>query len=479
MIQRYAYSLKGTSVFPMGIAFPKNETELIELVQYANQEKIAIYPLCKGKNWGYGSAQGTKAQQLIVDLSLLNQVLALDEELGYVTIQPGVTQDQLAHYLNQQQSRLQLDVTGAPKDTSLMGNFLERGFGHTNYGHRYESIINLKVLLPNGKIIKTGFGAFKNTTATNVFPQGIGPCLEGLFSQSNLGIVLEMTFALQPRPKYFCMFGLFCYHEDDLYALADVVRELRLQNIVNSAMHIANQARAVGKNTNPKLGHWIVTGSLSSASKAISNSKKKALKKLLKNRLQRHKLVCFTDKSIQRLEWFNQYIKHTPIIEGIRTTLALQKGIPTNQPTQTLLDHKHQEIPQFAQDFKANFLWLNAVCNAQSTSIKQLKGLVKQLFELYGYPLRVTFTSISPRSLIMIADIQYDNTPKAFEQAQAFYQTCQSTLINNGFYPYRSGSGNYKSYAHYLDKNHLELLQNLKTVVDPNRILAPDKYNIH
>lgn len=477
-LQAYSFSLKGTTVTPMGVVYPKSELEIKEIVAFAREASIALYPICKGKNWGYGSAQGTTEKQLVLDLSKMSAITNLDNTLGYVSIQPGVTQEQLAIYLEEQNSRLQLDVTGAPKDTSLIGNFLERGFGHTDYGNRYNSIINLKVLLPSGKIIQTGFGAFEQYNNTpNIFRQGIGPCLEGLFSQSNLGIVLEMTFKLQPRPEHFCMFGLFCHHEDDLPILVDTLRELRLSGILNSAVHIANQARAVGDQKNPNMGEWILTGSIS-GNKAISKAHKKALKRAFKGKLKQYKLVFFTDKRIQLLEWIHKNIKKISLIDGIRTTRDLQKGIPTNQPTHTLFSNQNNKLPQFAQDFDANFLWINATCNAKGTDIAALKKLVKDFFELYNHEFRVTFTSITPRSFIMIADIKYARTPQAIAEAKAFYQACTAMLIRKGFYPYRSGSGTYSSYQQHLHKPYQSLLNTLKNSLDPTGIIAPHKYNM-
>ena len=438
---------------------------------------LSVYPICKGKNWGYGSAQGSQINQLILDLSNMNQITKYEESLAYVSIQPGVTQVQLADYLQARNSDLQMDVTGAPKDTSLMGNYLERGFGHTYSGNRYQSILNMKALLPSGKIIQTGFGAFENFEKHhNIFRAGIGPCLEGLFSQSNLGIVIEMTTALQPRPKHFCMFGLFCKEEKDLAPLVDTLRELRLHGILNSTVRIANQARAMGETTSTNLGAWILTGAIS-GDLSLVKAKKKLLKATFKDRLKAHKLLFFTDKKIQYLEWINRYVKKIPIMDGIRAIRDLQQGIPTNQPTLTLFQEK-EEVPNFAQDFESNFLRINATCNALGKDVERLKKITSDFFEHAGYSFRVTFTSITPRSLIMIADIQYDKTPIAIEAAKTFYQRCLDHLIQEGFYPYRSGSGGYHCYAKYLDQNHYQLLQRLKHSLDQNNIIAPQKYNL-
>lgn len=480
LLASYARSLKGTDCPPLGICKPQNIKELQDILAFAREEQLAIYPICTGKNWGYGSAQASTKGQLIIDLSEMNQILEVNDKLAYARIQPAVTQAQLSDYLLKHNSRLQLDVTGAPKDTSLMGNFLERGFGHTDYGNRAEHIIELKVLLASGELISTGFSAFstEQENTSFLYKNGIGPNLVGLFAQSNLGIVVEMTFELKVRPAHFCMFGLFCQNEEDLAKIVDCLREARLAGIVNSAVHIANQARAVGDAKQKSLGHWIVTAAIS-AEKPIVMARKRVLKQLLKKQLKTaYKLVFFNDRKIRLLEWLHKYIRPLPIIEGIRTTRDLQKGFPTNQPTQILLTNSAQKLPEHAEEFDAYFLWINAVCNADGKEVQRLKTLVKNFVEAAGQEFRVTFTAISPRSLIMISDIKYQKTAAEVKKAEQFYQDCMQMLIKEGFLPYRSGSNSYKTYAPFLKKPQLKLLKNLKTTLDPSRVIAPEKYNM-
>jgi 4-cresol dehydrogenase (hydroxylating) len=67
----------------------------------------------------------------------MNRIIEVDDELAYAVIEPGVTQGQLAAHLAQRDVRLWVDCTGAGPDTSIVGNVLERGFGHSPYGNRF------------------------------------------------------------------------------------------------------------------------------------------------------------------------------------------------------------------------------------------------------------------------------------------------------------------------------------------------------
>lgn len=478
-LDNYAGSLTGSTVYPRCVVFPDSIDDLRKLITWARDTNAELYPICKGKNWGYGSAQGTKPNQVIVELSRMDNIVEVNEKLGYVTVQPGVTQGQLSAHLEQVGSRLQMDVTAGPVTSSVLANFLERGFGHTDYGNRYNSIISLKVLLPNGEVVKTGFGAFQQKNHdVNIFRQGIGPCLDGLFLQSNLGIVLEMTLELMPKPDHFCMFALAAKNESDLGDIVETMRELRLKGVVNSAVHITNKSRASGNEKENITGAWSLTGSVSSASKGVTKERKKVLKKAFGKRLSGFKLHFVTDAFLRRLYWVDKNLKKLPFLNQFQFVVGLQKGIPSNRPISILLDKPEVDHIKYAKDFEGRFRWLNATCNATKDNIEKLYGLVSSLCKEYDYELKVTFTFITPRTLVMIANTDCSDAPEEVAKAEAFYKEGAKRLVDGGFYPYRGGIGAFEGYKDNLHPEYKHMLGALKQTFDPDNILAPDKYNM-
>src|SRR5689334_21092600 len=87
-INKYARSSGFHSIRSMAILFPSSTSEVSQLAKVANKFKIAIYPISKGKNWGYGDACPPSEDQVIVDLSKMCQILEFNEELGYAVLQP-------------------------------------------------------------------------------------------------------------------------------------------------------------------------------------------------------------------------------------------------------------------------------------------------------------------------------------------------------------------------------------------------------
>ena len=80
--------------------------QITEILKIANKHLLSIYPISTGNNWGYGSSNPVKNNSIILDLSNLNQILNLDDELGYLTLEPGVTQKMLHDYFKKKKSSL-------------------------------------------------------------------------------------------------------------------------------------------------------------------------------------------------------------------------------------------------------------------------------------------------------------------------------------------------------------------------------------
>src|SRR5437016_2257455 len=122
------------------ILFPQSRSQVQECLQIATGHSVPVYPISTGKNWGYGSRVPATTGCVILDLSRMNRILDFNEDLAYVTIEPGVTQQQLWDYLRERKSKLWIDATGSSPQAGLIGNAIERGFGHTPYGDHASNV---------------------------------------------------------------------------------------------------------------------------------------------------------------------------------------------------------------------------------------------------------------------------------------------------------------------------------------------------
>ncbi|NEQ87395.1 MAG: FAD-binding oxidoreductase, partial [Moorea sp. SIO2I5] len=216
----------------LGVIKPSNRQEVQASVKIANQYKIRLYPISCGKNWGLGSRVPVQSNSIIIDLSRMNQIIDYSEKLAYVTVEPGVTFRQLYEYLQQQSSNLLVSEIGGSPEASLIGNALERGDGAGTCGDRSANSCALEVVLPTGEFIQTGFRHFAQAKTASIYKWGVGPYLDGLFSQSNLGIVTQMTLFLAPKPKYFQTFFCTINQLETIEKLVDNIQDLISQGVI-------------------------------------------------------------------------------------------------------------------------------------------------------------------------------------------------------------------------------------------------------
>jgi 4-cresol dehydrogenase (hydroxylating) len=152
---------------------------------------------------------------VVVDLSALNRIVAFDPESGCVTVEPGVSQRQLAEFLERNGHDFMVPVTGAGPDGSILGNALERGYGITPLTDHFGAMRSLKAILPNGDEY-TGALEAMGVEAATAFKWGIGPYLDGLFCQGAFGIVTQMTIALARRPEQLTAFFFWIDRDERL-----------------------------------------------------------------------------------------------------------------------------------------------------------------------------------------------------------------------------------------------------------------------
>src|ERR1019366_4976386 len=193
------------------VVYPATAQEVARVLRIASECKMPVWPFSKGKNWGYGAAQGLHEGALILMLDRMNRIVEVNEDLAYAVIEPGVTQKQLNDYLKERKSKLWADCTDSTTAGSVIGNALERGVGYTPYWDHFAHLCGLEAVVASGEIIRPGGGA-ENSSTWHTYKWGTGPYVEGLFSQSNFGVVTQAGVWLMPEPE---AFGCFICEVDD------------------------------------------------------------------------------------------------------------------------------------------------------------------------------------------------------------------------------------------------------------------------
>lgn len=211
---------------PRAVVWPDSTGAVQELVLSANRHRVPLYTVSAGRNLGLGQFAAPRAGAVLVHLGRMADIVEYDSELGYVAIEPGVTYAQLADFLARAGNTHMIDPTTGPPDGSVLANVLEKGGGATMAGDHVAHCCGLEVVLGDGRILRTGDGALPSARTWHLSKLGFGPVLDGLFLQSNLGIVTRMGLWLAQRPEVVhCEFLSFA-EDDSLGPILDAARPI-------------------------------------------------------------------------------------------------------------------------------------------------------------------------------------------------------------------------------------------------------------
>jgi 4-cresol dehydrogenase (hydroxylating) len=420
-----------------------------------------------------------------------------------VTIEPGVTQRQLHDFLKERQSRLWMDATGASPDCSIIGNTLERGFGHTPMGEHCEHVCGLEVILPTGDCVETGFSRFPNSKVGAVSRWGAGPSLDGLFAQSNFGVVTRMTVWLMPAPEHFQAFFFMCKDESGIGPVIDALRPLRLNGTLRSAIHIGNDYKVLtattqypwdemrgetplgrpaiaGIRSKLAIGSWNGAGGLYGTRGQVREARKQ-VKRALKGKVDRLQFV--DDRLLRVMARFATPFRMltgwdiSQTLKVIAPVYNLMKGVPTDSTLASTYWRKREAAPKVIDPDRAGcgLLWCSPVVPLSGTHATEVTQLAASTLLAHGFEPQMSVSLATERSLICVTTISYDRTVAGEdERARRCYNELTEELLARGYPPYRL---NVNSMHHVAgDDGYARVLRALKATLDPHGVLAPGRY---
>lgn len=508
-LARYERSTAARPVRPLAVARPAHATEVAQLVRIAGAHRLAVYPVSTGRNWGYGDACAVGAGQLILDLSRMNSIVKVDPELAYAVIEPGVTQRQLSDFLRAQGYPLWADCTGAGPDTSYVGNIMERGFGHSPYGNRLQHVAGMQVVLADGELLETGFGHYRHARAAHLFPYGVGPFLDGLFTQSNMGIVTRLGIWLMPQAA--CVNHFLCSvpAHADIAQVVDALRPLRLDGTLRSILHIGNDMRVFsGGRVFPReavpagarlpaalraqmraaagVGAWTVSGALYGSAEQVAAARN-AVRRALRPTRARAQFI--TERSLRLGALAGRLLGPTPMGRRLQARVALgeslfemNRGVPNGRFLAGAYWRRRGGLPSTfpaaadpARD-GCGLLWVSPVLPLRGEDMLAVHALAESRFERHGFDLFATFSMINERSLGGVLTIAYDkDDPEEAARARACHDAVFHDMLEAGYIPYRVGTHSMAALDPAGD-SYWRTVAALKAALDPQGILAPGRY---
>ncbi len=491
---------------------PGTVDELQKCILIANEYKTPVYPVSRGCNWGYGSRVPVADNSILIELSRLNKITDYNEHLGYVTIEPGVTFQQLFEFLRERNSELILSATGGSTGSSLVGNAIERGIGTGLYADRFATVCGIEAVLPNGELVSSGFGRYGNHTAAHVYRWGVGPSIDGLFSQSNFGIVTKLTQWLAKLPEYFQLVAYRLKDNNRLPALIDKLQEMAMSGLVRPTITMYNDFRVLstvmqypfdkctpGK-THPNellkvIRETTPFGALAStwngeiSIRSVNPEHGKVQTSIIEKELRPYVDELFVVE-IGKDEMMETLQNHYKGITGDRETDALRSfllrkyiGIPENTSLKQTYWRKRKPIPEVINPDtdKCGMIWMAPIVPFAGADIAKAIDIINNIVYKYPFEPAISLQCMTERAVNIIGSINWDReVPGEDEQAELCYTELNKSLKEHGFFAYRDTTmGMHMKHADGNTDSYTQFLSGIKQAIDPNNILAPGRYNIN
>jgi len=238
----YSYDASEHSHRPTCAVWAETPEQVSEILKLANRERIPVIP--RGAGTGLSGMAVPVKGGIVLDLNHMNKIVKISIEDRLAIVQAGVVYDDLERALVPHGFFFPPDPASG-KVCTLGGNVATNagGLKGAKYGTTRDYVLGLQVVLPDGRIMRTGSKAMKSVSGYDMTRLFVG-------SEGTLGVVTEITLKISPKPtETSTALATFGNLEDTGRALSETMQS----GIIPSALEILGRETILAINQNTDL----------------------------------------------------------------------------------------------------------------------------------------------------------------------------------------------------------------------------------
>jgi (+)-pinoresinol hydroxylase len=482
---------------------PASVEEVQAVVRIANRYKIPLYPISTGKNLGYGGSAPVHSGSVVLDLKRMNRVLEVNEKQAYCVVEPGVSYFDLYRHLQDRQIRLWPDVPD-PGWGSVMGNALDRGAGYTSFQYRnhFEAHCGMEVVLANGDVVRTGMGAMPNAKTWQAYKTGFGPYVDGIFSQSNFGVVTKMGFWLMPEPDAFLRGIVYAPRYADFVPLVDVMTRLENTKVFHGFPDFGSPL--IGSPDLAGLHHFMTYGPPQRDAEYGALLQRGAPPQDYEPYGLKHKLPFWSlglpfygPEKVIRAQWEHAQAEFRKAIPGATFELREQYKFPLSEEQKAKVEYPaYFGIPSLRtfvigarsplnpSNPTSGHMWFSPIIPRSGEAVLEANDVFRQASRELGIQMLTPFSlpvTCWEHSFIFITAFSVFRDPAVNKKNRDAFRRLVEIAAQHGWGEYRTATSFYDDVMRvysFNDHSLLRLHETIKDAVDPNGILSAGRYGI-
>jgi glycolate oxidase len=420
---------------PHVVVKPANTEEVAKILKISNTYKIPTVPI--GARTGLSGGALSIFGGIGISMERFNKIIEIDEQNLQVTTEPGVITQVLREAVVEKGLLYPVDPSSMGS-CWIGGNIAENSGGARalKYGVTKDYVLNLEVVLPTGDVIWTGANTLKNSTGYNLTQLMVG-------SEGTLGIVTKIVLKLIPQNKHNVLLLVPFYKAEQA---CEAVSAIFRAGIVPSALEFMERDAI----------DWTL--------KFVDG-----LNVTVNDNIQAHLLIevdgNYPEVLMQEAEQILAVVEQFEIDEVLFADTEEQKNA---------LWKMRRSV---AEAVKANSIYKEEDTVVPRYELPKLLKGIKEIGTKYGFQ-SVCYGHAGDGNLhvnIIKGTMTDDNwkteVPKGIREIFELTVSLKGTL--SGEHGIGLVQKNYMNIA--FSKVHLELMERIKAIFDPNNILNPGK----